>query len=44
MPTCPYGDCSFQGTKAEVDDHVAYMTSVMLNDKGHAPDQLRDRH
>lgn len=25
---CPYIECPFQGTQAEVDDHVAYMVSI----------------
>jgi hypothetical protein len=31
---CPYGDCTFRGTSAQVDDHVVYMTSV-VQDKDH---------
>jgi hypothetical protein len=23
---CPYDDCPFEGTEAEVEDHIAYMT------------------
>lgn len=38
---CPYDDCPFEGTEAEVDDHVAYLTS--FDDPDHAVDRLRDR-
>jgi hypothetical protein len=24
---CPYGECPFQGTQTEVDEHVLYMQS-----------------
>ena len=44
MIRCPYDDCAFQGTQAQVDDHVCYMTSTMLNDPDHAPNKLKDRH
>lgn len=37
---CPYDDCPFEGTEGEVDDHVSYMTSTMLNDPEHAPARL----
>ena len=37
---CPYDDCPFEGTEGEVDDHVSYMTSTMLNDPDHAPARL----
>jgi len=40
MTRCPYGDCTFEGSDAEVEDHVAYMTS--FDDPDHAPCQLRD--
>lgn len=37
---CPYGDCPFQGTEAEVDDHVGYMTT--FDDPDHRVDKLRE--
>lgn len=39
---CPYGDCPFQGTEAQVDDHVVYVGT--FNDKDHEPHKLRDSH
>lgn len=39
---CPYDDCPFEGTQAEVDDHVGYLGSCF--DPDHAPDKLKDRH
>jgi len=27
MKRCPYGECPFEGTVAEVEDHVEYMQS-----------------
>jgi hypothetical protein len=26
---CPYENCPFEGTQEEVDDHLAYVTSVL---------------
>lgn len=39
---CPYDDCPFEGTEAEVEDHVSY--SISTDDEDHAADKLRDRH
>lgn len=25
---CPYGDCPFEGSQAEVDDHVVYVLGI----------------
>lgn len=33
LTRCPYDDCSFEGTEAEVDDHIVYMVS--MNDPDH---------
>lgn len=41
MNRCPYGECTFAGSEAEVDDHVAYMTRLGADDPEHATDQLR---
>jgi hypothetical protein len=34
---CPYGDCTFEGTQEEVDDHCAYM--AMIDDEEHQQDR-----
>jgi hypothetical protein len=34
---CPYNGCTFEGTEAEVDDHVVYV--VGMDDPDHAPDK-----
>ena len=37
---CPYRECDFEGTQAEVDNHLSYMTT-MVKDREHQPDQHR---
>jgi hypothetical protein len=39
MGTCPYGDCGFSGTEAEVEDHYLYL--IRCDDPEHAADQRR---
>jgi hypothetical protein len=39
MRKCPYGDCPFEGTQEEVDEHVAYCVS--FGDPDHAEDKRR---
>lgn len=39
MINCPYDDCPFRGTQEEVDDHVAYLTS--MGDPDHAIEKRR---
>lgn len=31
MISCPYENCPFEGTQEQVDDHLAYVTSMLDN-------------
>ena len=40
MEQCPYDDCGFEGSEADVDEHITYMIGV-VQDPDHAADKRR---
>jgi hypothetical protein len=38
---CPYGECPFEGTPEQVEDHVIYSTLAHIDDPEHRPEMRR---